>query len=110
MKALSWVRTYETGGLRGSAKREVFGWGLSGKGSVGSVVVVEVLEGVDQLADLVDAQWQIDAGVELVSPSSVAALDGAVELWRSRRQEVEGQVLIGAGLLELGHEPEPPSI
>jgi len=66
------------GSFVGSAKREVFGWGFSCKGSVWSVVVVEVLEGVGQFGDFIDAHWQVGAGVELISPSSVAALDDAV--------------------------------
>ena len=80
------------------------GWGLSCKGSVGPVVIVEVLEGFDPFGDFIDAHGQIGAGVELVSPCAVAALDGAVELWRSGRQDVEGQVFVGAGLFELGLE------
>jgi len=67
-------------------------------------VIVEVLEGFDQFGDFIDAQGQLGAGVELVSPCAVAALDGAVELWGSGRQDVEGQVFVGAGLFELGHE------
>src|SRR3984957_17091090 len=92
------------GSFVGSADSEVLGWGFSCKGCVGSVVVVEVLEGADHLGDFVDARWEIGAGVELVAPGSIATLAGSVELWRSGGQDVEGQVLVGAGLLELGHE------
>jgi len=92
------------GSFVGSADSEVLGWGFSCKGCVGSVVVVEVLEGADHLGDFVDARWEIGAGVELVAPGSIATLDSSVELWRSGGQDVEGQVLVGAGLLELGHE------
>ena len=91
-------------GLVGSAGSEVFGWCFSCKGSVGSVVVIEVLEGLDHLGDFVDSHGEVGAGVELVAPGSVTALDGSIELWRPRREDVEGQVLVGAGLLELGHE------
>ena len=42
--------------------------------------------------------------MELVSPCAVGALDGAVEFGGSRRQDVEREVFVGAGLLELGHE------
>ena len=91
-------------GLVGSAGSEVFGWCFSCKGSVGSVVVVEVLEGLDHWGDFVDSHGEVGAGVELVAPGSVTALDGSIELWRPRREDVEGQVLVGAGLLELGHE------
>ncbi len=88
------------GSFVGSADSEVLGWGFSCKGGVGSVVVVEVLEGVDHFGDFVDAHWEIGAGVELVAPGSVATLDSSVELWRSGRQDVEGQVLVGAGLFD----------
>src|SRR5271166_2633108 len=92
------------GGFVGSAGSEVFGWSFSFKGSVGSVVIVEMLEGLDHLGDFVDSQWEVGAGIELIAPGSVAALDGSIELWRARREDVEGQVLVGAGLLEFGHE------
>jgi hypothetical protein len=39
------------GGFVGSADNEVFGWCFSGKGSVGSVVVIEVLEGLEHALD-----------------------------------------------------------
>ena len=68
---------------------------------MGSVVVVEVLEGVDAFGDLVDIERQVGAGV---SPDAVAALDGAVELWRSGREDVKRNLGVGAGLLEFGHE------
>ena len=69
-----------------------------------SVVVVEGLESVGHLDDFVEARGEIEAGVELVSPCAVAALDGAVESGRSGRQDIERQVAFGAGLFELGHE------
>jgi hypothetical protein len=59
------------------------GWGFSCTGSMGPVVVVEVLEGVDGFGDFIEAQAKIDAGVEFVSPCAIAAFDGAVELCRS---------------------------
>ena len=62
------------------------------------------MEGLDHLGDFVDAHWQVGAGVELIAPSPVAALDGSIELWRSGREDVEGRVFVGAGLLEFGHE------
>jgi hypothetical protein len=92
------------GGFVGSAGGEVFGWCFSCKGSVGCVVVIEVLEGLDHLGDFVDAHGEVGAGIELIAPGSIAALDGSIELWRPRREDVEGQVPVGAGLLELGHE------
>ena len=67
-------------------------------------MVIEMLEGIDVLGDLVDVVWQVDDGVELVSPGAIASLDGAVELRRVRRQDVEWDGLCGARLLELGHE------
>ena len=71
---------------------------------MGSVVVVEVQEGVDAFGDFVDVERQVGAGVELVSPDAVAALDGAVELWRSGREDVKRDFGVGAGLFEFGHE------
>src|ERR1700690_1968812 len=91
-------------GFVGSSGSEGFGWRFSGKGSVRAVVVIEVLEGLDHLGDFVDARGEVGAGIELIAPGSIAAFDGSVELWRPRREDVEGQVLVGAGLLELGHE------
>ena len=74
---------------------------------MGSVVVVEVSEGVDAFGDFVDVEGQVGAGVELIPPGSVAAFDGSVELGRSGREQVEGDFGVGAGLLELGHELRP---
>src|SRR5271166_5098737 len=88
------------GSFVGSADSEVLGWGFSCKGCVGSVVVIEVLEGLDHLGDFVDSHWQVGAGIELIAPGPVAALDGPVELGRSGRQDIEGEVFGGAGLLE----------
>ncbi len=92
------------GSFVGSADSEVLCWSFSCKGCVWSVVVIEVLECLDHLGDFVDAQWQVGAGVELIAPSAVASLDGSIELWRSGGQDIEGQVFVGAGLLEFGHE------
>ena len=63
-----------------------------------------MLEGLDHFGDLVDAHWQIDAGVKLVSPGAITALDRSVELWRAGRQDIKGQLFVCAGLFELGHE------
>ena len=95
-------------GLLARVILEVLDRGQSGKGSVGSVVVIEVLEGIDLLGDFVDAVGEFDAGIELVSPGSVASFDGPIELWRARRKDIEGQFLVGAGQLELGHELRAP--
>jgi hypothetical protein len=57
---------------------------------MGSVVVVEVLEGVDPFGEFVDVERQVGASVELISPSSVAAFHGAVELGRARRENKGG--------------------
>jgi len=57
------------GGFVGSAARQVFGGGFSCKGSVGSVVVVEVLESVDHFGDFVDA-CKIHGIVSAVSTGS----------------------------------------
>src|SRR5271166_6191304 len=51
------------GSFVGSADSEVLGWGFSCKGCVGSVVVIEVLEGLDHLGDFVDSHWQVGAGI-----------------------------------------------
>ena len=83
---------------------EVSGWGHSGKGSVGSVVVVEMLEAVEEGVERLDVGGQIVDAVELLSPDAVAAFDGAVELGGLWGQFVEGQSLGLAGLFELGLE------
>jgi hypothetical protein len=75
--------------LRGSADGEIFGWSFFGNGSPRSGVIVEVLEGLDMLADFVDLGGQFDAGVELLSPHAVAPFDGSMELGRSRRENIE---------------------
>jgi hypothetical protein len=71
---------------------------------VGSVVVVSVGEGIDQRLELVEAMRQLIAGVELVSPSTVAAFDRAVELRPFGRQHVEGEIALQASGLELGQK------
>jgi hypothetical protein len=58
------------GRVSSAADREVLRWGYSSKGAVGSVVVIEVLEGVDALGDV---ERQVGAGVELVSPGAAAS-------------------------------------
>lgn len=69
-----------------------------------SVMVVEVLEGIDMVGDCVDLVGQLGGGVELVAPCAIASLDSSVEFRRSGRQNIEGQVPVLAGFLELGHE------
>lgn len=54
-----------------------------------SVMVVEVLEGVDVLGDGVDVLGKVAGCVELVSPGAVASFDGAVELWGVGGQDIE---------------------
>jgi hypothetical protein len=39
------------GGFVGSADSEIFGWCFFGKGSVGSVAVIEVWEGLEHALD-----------------------------------------------------------
>ncbi|HEX3496311.1 MAG TPA: hypothetical protein VHT02_03895 [Methylocella sp.] len=77
---MSWLTTYEAGFFRGSADGEIFGWGFSGKGSRWSVMIVEVLEGLDMLGDIGDLGGQFDVGMELISPRAVASFDGSIEL------------------------------
>src|SRR5215216_21265 len=69
-----------------------------------SMMVVEVLEGIDMLRDFFDSGWEVGGCVEFVSPGAIASLDGSIELWRSRRQDIERDLLFLAGGLELGHE------
>lgn len=78
--------------------------GAVAKGLVRSVVVVMVGEGVDVGLELVDAVRQVEAGIERVAPGALGAFDGAVELGPFGWQHVEGEALVGAGLLELGVE------
>src|SRR5207247_5993564 len=95
------------GAFVGSADFEILDWSFAVEGAVRPEVVIEVLEGVNVLGDLVDVVRQVDDGVELVAPGTVASLDGAVELGRSRWQHVERDAFGGAGELELGHELGP---
>ncbi len=74
------------------------------KGAVGSVVVVEVLEAVEDWVEGLYGCRQVVDGVEFVSPGAVAAFDGSVELGSFGREFVEDQALVGAGLFELGLE------
>jgi hypothetical protein len=55
----------------------------------GSVVVVEVLEGVDALGGFVDVERQVRASVELISPSSVAAFVELGPIGAGERQATE---------------------
>src|SRR5437763_2966571 len=92
------------GGLVGLAGCKVLFGCFSAKGSVGSVGVVAMLEGVDEGVEVLDAGWQVVDGVELVAPRAVAALHRAVELGAPWRQEEELDGVLLAGVLELGHE------
>ncbi len=56
------------GGLVDSALLEVLGRCLSGKGAVGSVVIVEMLEAVEDRVESLDGAGQLVAGIALVSP------------------------------------------
>jgi hypothetical protein len=47
---------------------EILVWGLAAKCAVGSVVVVEVSEGIDVLVEAVETIGQVVAGVALVAP------------------------------------------
>ena len=91
-------------GVPVSADFKVLAWREAVECAMRPMMVVKVLESIDMLGDLVDVGWQFDGCVELVAPCAVAALDGSVELWRSRRQHIEGDVVVTAGGLELGHE------
>src|SRR5579859_2928679 len=79
-------------------------WGLSVQGSVWSVAVVEVSEGVDEVVEFGELVRQVVAGVELVSPRSVGAFDATVHFRGFWREDVEGNFFGLAGLFELGHE------
>src|SRR2546430_2688071 len=65
------------GGLVGLAGCKVLFGCFSAKGSVGSVGVVAMLEGVDEWVEVLDAGWQVVDGVELVAPRAVASLHRA---------------------------------
>src|SRR5271169_1677468 len=69
-----------------------------------SVVVVEVLEAVDEGIDVGEVSGQVVDSIELVSPTAIAALDGAVHFWGFGRQDIEADVSVLAGLLEIGLE------
>ena len=62
-KVLSGFNTYET--VRPPAGAfEILVWGLSAKGAVGSVVVLEVGEGIDALIEGIEPMRQVVAGTE----------------------------------------------
>jgi len=91
-------------GLFGCSLCKVSGWGYSAKGSVWSVMVVEVLEPVEDWIERLDGSGQVVDGVEFVSPGAIASVDRAVHLRRLGRKDEEPQALFLAGDLELGHE------
>jgi hypothetical protein len=80
-------------GLIGCSMLKVVGWGSSAKGSVWSVMVIEVLEGVEDWIDRFDGSGQVVDGVEFVSPGAVAAFDRAVHLRRLGREDEEPEAL-----------------
>ena len=86
---MSGFRTCGTVGLFGCALSKIVGWGFSAKGSVGSVVVVEVLEAVEDRIELLDGLGEFVDGVEFVSPGAIASFDRAVYLWRLGREDEE---------------------
>ncbi len=67
-------------------------------------MVEAVCEGVDERLQLGDLAGQVVAGIELVSPGALGALDGAVELGALGREDEEGKISGAAGLLEAGLE------
>jgi hypothetical protein len=67
--------------------REVLGGCLPAKGSVELAVVVEAGKGIDAFVEAIQAAGQVVAGVELVAPSALGALDGAVEVGSLGRQD-----------------------
>src|SRR5581483_11335309 len=82
----------------------VSGGGLSAQGVMRSIVIVEMGEGVDGAVELGEIVGRVVDGVELVAPGTVGAFDGAVELGGLGRQDVEREVALLAGGLELGLE------
>jgi hypothetical protein len=66
------------GVLLGLELGKVLSRGETAKGSVRSVVVIEVLEGIQDWVDGFDVSRQVVDGIELVSPGSIATLDGTV--------------------------------
>ena len=57
---------------------EIVVWGAPAKGTVGSVMIIEVLEAVDHLVERFDLVGCIVDAIELVSPRTVTPLDGPV--------------------------------
>ena len=54
---------------------KVGGWGEAAPGAMGSVVVVETSKAVDQAVQVGELVGEVVAGVELVAPGAVGALD-----------------------------------
>jgi hypothetical protein len=76
---LSALSTYETAGSSGLGRFEILARCESVEGSMGTMMVVEMLEDIDVLGDFVDTGRQVDGCVEFVAPCAVASLDGALE-------------------------------
>jgi hypothetical protein len=61
------------GCLFGLAGGKVLGGRLSAKGSVGTMSIVTVLEGLDEGIEPIETVRQVVDGIELVAPGAVAA-------------------------------------
>ena len=78
--------------------------GLAIQRRVRAHVVVEELVLGELRGDVGDGEGAVVAAPELDAGGPVGPLDAAVELGPSRRQDVEGDAPVLAGLLEVGHE------
>src|SRR5436305_11293373 len=81
-------------GVLGSTFIEILFWSEAGKGSVRSVVIVEVLEAVEDWVEGFDGFGEIVGFVELIAPGAVAAFNGPVEFGRFGRQDEELDVVV----------------
>jgi hypothetical protein len=93
------------GCLFGLAGGKVLGGRLSAKGSVGTMSVVTVLEGIDEGIELVETVRQVVDGIELVSPGAVAALYGAVGLLGGRTKSLMPRLWQASSNSAMNSEP-----
>ena len=97
------------GASSGLAGGKVLGGRLSAKGSVGTMSIVSVLEGLDEGIQLIETVRQVVDGIELVAPGAVAALHCAVDLGALGRQHEELDGLFWQASSNWAMNSEPPS-
>ena len=90
--------------LGGAERGEVLGGGAVAQGLVWADVMVVRLPGAQCCLERGQFEGAVVALPELAAAGAGGPLDVAVELGRTGRQDVQGDLLRGAGRLDLGHE------